>query len=367
MIYWILSIGVLLFIIVLIWLFFNQKKFGQLPKGERLKRIQKSRNYKEGAFQNLNFTPQFAEGITYWKVLKSFLFENNKKKKPKEIIPSIKTDLTKLDSSKDVMIWFGHSSYLLQIDGKKYLVDPVLSGNASPIPNSIKAFKGADIYKVEDIPVIDFLIITHDHWDHLDYETVIKLKNKVGKVFCSLGVGAHLEYWGYEAEKIVELDWYDKVVVDNNLSIHATPGRHFAGRSLKRNTSLWSSFIIESSSKKIFVGGDSGYDTHFKTIGDTYGPFDLVILENGQYNAYWPYIHLMPDKIILAAKELNAKQIVPVHSCKFALANHDWNEPLDVLIENNKTENLNIATPMIGEVLNIGEQNSSSYWWKGLE
>src|SRR5690606_13003150 len=159
---------------------------------------------------------------------------------------------------------FGHSSYYFTLDGKRYLVDPVLSKNASPVPGSNKAFKGTDIYRPEDMPEIDYLIITHDHFDHLDYPTIKAIKDKGGQVVCGLGVGAHLEHWGYNVHKIKELDWYEEKQLAHGINITATPARHFSGRTFKRNTSLFCSYVLESGTHKIFIGGDSGYDKHFK-------------------------------------------------------------------------------------------------------
>lgn len=352
---------------IAIFAFLKQAKFGKLPTGLRLVRIKQSKNYSNGSFQNINPTPQFAEGVSYFTIIKKILFSSNKNKTPFAKIPSIKTNLFELDKNSNTLIWFGHSSYLLQTNGIRFLIDPVLSGSASPIPYNIKAFNGADIYKPADIPNIDYLIITHDHWDHLDYKTVCLLKDKIGSVICPLGVGEHFEYWGFNADDIIELDWWEKVELKNNLILHATPARHFSGRGFKRNQSLWSSYVLESADKKIFLGGDSAYDTHLKTLGDKFGGFDLAILENGQYNELWPYIHMMPNLIHQAAIDLKAKKILPVHSSKFALSNHDWQEPLNLCVENNKNYNLNIITPMIGEKVLLDEDfKTENFWWRNL-
>ena len=163
-----------------LYFFMQQKKFGKLPTGERLERIKKSPNYRDGKFQNINFTPDLTEGVRYYQVIKEFLFDKSKRAAPVDILPSVKTNLLSLSADKNVLVWFGHSSYFMQIDGRKILVDPVFSGNASPI-NSTKSFKGSDIYTTDDIPEIDYLFISHDHWDHLDYETIVKLKPKIRK------------------------------------------------------------------------------------------------------------------------------------------------------------------------------------------
>ena len=269
-----------------------------------------------------------------------------------------------LQPEEDVLIWFGHSSYFMQIDGKKILVDPVFSGSASPFSFMVKAFEGTDIYSAEDFPEIDYLFITHDHWDHLDYKTIIQLKSKINKIITGLGVGSHCERWGFEQNKIIERDWNQEIKFADGLTVHTNTSRHFAGRGLQRNNTLWSSFVLITPSYKIFIGGDSGYDSYFAEIGNKFGGFDLAILENGQYNESWKYIHMMPHEVLKAAKELNAKRLFPVHSGKFALANHTWKEPLRKITELNKNVRIPLVTPMIGEkvLLNLHEQKFSKWW-----
>ena len=262
-----LFLVIIVIIILVVFLFVKQPKFGKLPSGERLKTIKKSPNFRNGAFQNLNSTPALTEGTGYYKVLKEFIFSDKSNTKPKRPIPSVKTDLLQLEKERDILVWFGHSSYFMQLDGKRILVDPVLSGSASPLPNGTKAFAGSDIYSTEDIPEIDFLFITHDHWDHLDYKTVVKLREKVTKVICGLGTGAHLEHWGYDTTRIFEKDWNESFEIANGFAVHTIPARHFSGRSFWRNKSIWTSFVLQTPNYKIFIGGDSGYDTHFAEAG----------------------------------------------------------------------------------------------------
>lgn len=342
-------------------------KFGKHPAGERLKQIKQSSNYKNGAFQNQSVTPDLTDGATYYSVTKEFLFGKNKRVKPIHAVPSTKTDLLNLNINENVLVWFGHSSYFIQLDGKRILVDPVLSGAASPFSFSVKAFKGTDRYTTDDIPEIDYLFISHDHYDHLDYKTIVKLKPKIKKVICGLGTGEHFEHWNYDANKIIERDWHEKISLNAGFIAHTVPSRHFSGRGLKRNQTLWTSYVLQTPTMQIFIGGDSGYDKHFAEIGKTFGSFDLAILENGQYDKSWKHIHLMPHEILLAAKDLNAKRILPVHSSKFALGNHAWDEPLKLITENNKSENLNIITPMIGEQVNLNDtMQQFSQWWSDL-
>ncbi|WP_228466976.1 MBL fold metallo-hydrolase [Adhaeribacter swui] len=348
-------------------IFLRQAQFGKLPSGARLERIKKSPNYRNGAFQNESFTPDLAEGVTYFSVAKDFFFGKNKRATPTDSIPSTKTDLLHLDPKQDVLVWFGHSSYFMQVDGKRFLVDPVLSGAASPVSFTTKAFKGTDRYTPDDLPEIDYLLISHDHYDHLDYETILKLKPKVKTIICALGTGEHLEYWGYDPAKIIEKDWNEEVNLGDGFSVHTVPARHFSGRGFKRNQALWTSYVLQTPTQKLFIGGDSGYDKHFAAIGEKFGPFDLVILENGQYNQSWRYIHMLPEQILQAAKDLKAKRIFPVHSAKFNLGLHAWDEPLKLIMENNKSEHLKIITPMIGEQVNLNDTTQQfSQWWVGV-
>lgn len=360
-----LSIVIVMSVVVLA--FMRQAKFGRSPSGARLERIQKSPFYKDGSFQNLNPTPMMTEGATYPSVMKEFFFTEKKRNKPLDTLPSVKTDLIKLDPSQNVLIWFGHSSYFIQLDDKKMLIDPVLSGAASPIASTTRSFLGTDIYTPDDFPELDYLFITHDHWDHLDYETVLKLKPKVKKIICALGVGEHLEYWGFDKNNIIEEDWNKTIILDSGFTAHATPARHFSGRGFVRNKSIWVSFVLQTPTTKIFIGGDSGYDTHFAEIGKNHGPFDLVILENGQYNKSWKYIHMLPHEVLQAAKDLNAKRLFPVHSSKFALSLHAWDEPLKSITEFNKSMNIPLVTPMIGEVVDLKDSvKVYRRWWEGL-
>ncbi|MEI8278384.1 MAG: MBL fold metallo-hydrolase [Bacteroidota bacterium] len=363
-----LLLSIIVLFVVAVYVFMQQAQFGKKPSGERLVRMQNSPHYRDGAFQNMSITPSLTEGASYYSVLKEFLFTKKERKKPIEALPSVKTDLLNLNPSEDVLVWFGHSSYFMQVDGKKILVDPVFSGSASPLPNGTKAFKGADIYTTDDMPEIDHLFISHDHWDHLDYTTIKKLLPKVKNVVCGLGVGAHLEHWGYDANIIVEMDWHEEVILNDGFRVKAYTGRHFSGRGFKRNGTLWCSYLLQTPTMKIFIGGDSGYDSHFAEIGKQHGPIDIAILENGQYDKAWRYIHMLPEEILQAAKELNAQRIFPVHSSKFSLSNHAWDEPLKKITENNKKEQLAVITPMIGEAVRLKDSTQQfSNWWEGVQ
>ena len=343
------------------------KTMGKNPWGARLKKAEGSANYRDGIFQNRSETLVMDGKGDFFKVLRKFL------NKPKTVIPpgplpSIKTDLKNLPDGKPVLVWFGHSSYLIKINGKHILVDPVFSGYASPFNiKSAKSFEGSNVYSVDDMPEIDILLITHDHYDHLDYTTVKKLDKKTKYIITSLGVGSHLDYWGFDSNKVTELDWDDSVEKIAGIKFTATPARHFSGRGFKRAKTLWSSFVLKTRDYSIYLGADSGYDTHFKEIGEKHGPFDLAILESGQYNEMWKPIHMMPEETVQASIDLKAKTLLPVHWAKFSLSLHPWNEPIERVIKKADELQVEITTPMIGEPVVIGEKYPAKLWWRDVK
>ena len=349
-------------------MYMQQDQFGQAASGTRLERMKHSKHYRDGAFANLSETPPLTQGYSMSGVMWDFIFKKNPRQKPLKAIPHVQTDLKSLPADSNVVIWFGHSSYYMQVNGLKILVDPVFSGNASPVPGTTKAFEGTNTYGVKDMPEIDYLLISHDHYDHLDYQTIKELKGKVKHVVCGLGVGGYFEQWGYSPEIISEHDWDETIEVGNGIKIHTLTARHFSGRTFKRNTTLWLSYLLETPQQKIFIGGDGGYDKHFAAIGQRFGKIDLAILENGQYNAAWHAIHCLPDEVVQAAKDLNAVRVMPVHSGKFSLAQHSWDEPLNEVSRLSKAAQIPLVTPVIGEVVWMdSKEQTFNEWWKGIE
>jgi L-ascorbate metabolism protein UlaG (beta-lactamase superfamily) len=341
------------------------KSFGQNPSGTRQANIEKSQNYRDKIFQNFSETLLMAENGSMWRSAWKF-FNKPKNTAPSSPLPSVKTDLKTLSPGEPVIVWFGHSSYFIRINHKNILVDPVLSGNASPFSFGAKSFRGSDVYTVDDFPEIDLLILTHDHYDHLDSRTVMKLKSKTKQICASLGVGSHFAFWGFDEKNITELDWWQTKKFPGSIELTAAPARHFSGRSFNRNKTLWSSFVLNAPGYKLYLGGDSGYDSHFKTIGEKFGPFDIAILESGQYNEQWPQIHMMPEQTVQASIDLKAKVLLPVHWSKFALALHPWNEPVDRVLAKAKELNVKVTTPMIGEPVVLNQSYPEKKWWTGL-
>lgn len=340
---------------------FGFKTLGSAPAGERLQRIQKSPNYKNGSFQNIHPTFVSTEDVPLFATLQKMLFDKSLEPHSSDY-PFVQTDLKTLNDEAPTLVWFGHSSYLIKYRGKNILVDPVFSGHASPTSYLIQAFKGTDQYSVKDLPKIDVLLITHDHYDHLDFLTVQALKDHVAQVITPLGVGEHLESWGWNKDVITELDWWETKELPG-MKFTATPARHFSGRSYKRALTLWASFVLELDHTKIFIGGDSGYDDQFKKIGEKWGSFDLAILENGQYNEGWPHIHMFPEQTVQAAQDLHAKVLMPVHWGKFKLSLHAWDEPIKRVSTKAQEVGMPMTTPRIGEPLVLGKPLPQTDWW----
>lgn len=360
-----IAIYILLIIVVFFLVVTNLPVFGKLPTGARLNAIRLLNNYKDGALQNLSVTPMQPEGVSFFKVFTTFLFQKHPDKIPTKTLPHILPDLNTAAKSTDPeIIWFGHSSYLIKIDGIRILVDPIFSKTPSPFSFiGSKNFKGTDFVEAEDFVDIDVLLITHDHYDHLDYQSILKIAPKAKKIITSIGVGAHLDKWGIDSNKINELSWNQSINVFDKFNFTAVPARHFTGRKFKRNQTLWSAFVLKTDNHKLFLGGDSGYDTHFKDIGAQHGPFDIAFLECGQYNELWPYIHMFPEQTVLAAIDLNAKILMPVHWAKFSLAMHPWDEPIKRVTLEALKQKVTIITPKLGETVQLNKDFPTEQWW----
>lgn len=268
---------------------------------------------------------------------------------PLEKIKAEKIDLDSLDRKENLFVWMGHSSIFVQVDGKRFLVDPVL---CSSFPSNLmmKAFPGSDIWTPEDIPPVDYLIITHDHWDHLDKQTLRKIKNKVGLVYCGLDVGKYIKSCGYKSEQIHEMAWGESLELSPTMKLHCLTSRHFSGRLLKRNPTLWASWLIESE-HTVYISGDGGYGKHFKKIGERFPSIDLAIMENGQYSPNWKHIHMMPDELPKAIRDLKASKVFTYHHGKYALSHHDWREPEERIRESSKNAEWELLDSHIGAIV----------------
>lgn len=345
--------------------YLNGAQFGRKPSQKRLERIMSSPNWRHGRFHNIEPLvaprPEYRENRLkiWWK----FLFADKSELAPSMPLPSEKTGLKTLDTSRDLAIWLGHSSLFVQLDGKRILVDPVFSDYASPVSFINRAFPGSNIYCAEDFPEIDLLAITHDHWDHLDYPTVSRFLPKIRHAVCPLGVGEYLEQWGMDAGCISEGDWFDSFEIAG-LNVTVTPTRHFSGRLRRMNQTLWGGFAIASRARRIFISGDGGWGSHFREIARRLAPFDMAFLENGQYNVKWPNVHLHPHETADVADVIRTRFTVPVHNCKFSLSNHTWSEPMERLATLSGDRKWTLLTPMIGELLDISAPPRTRCWWR---
>lgn len=359
--------GIIVVLALSIALFMRQAQFGVTSARGRSSAVEQSPQFRAGRFQNTLPTPSMTgEGGflgTMWKYFRG----GDAVRTPPGPVPAIKTDLRGLADEEEALVWFGHSSFYMQTGGKRLLFDPVFSASAAPVAFSTRAFAGTMLYTADDMPDIDYLFISHDHWDHLNYPTLVALRPRVKRVICGLGVSGHLLRWGYAKEQIVELDWFDKAELGDGFTVHATPARHFSGRSLRRNQTLWVSYVIETPGRKLFYSGDSGYGPHFAEIGAKYGPFDLAVMENGQYDVNWKFIHMQPDEMFAAAGDLQTRQLLPVHSGKFCISNHAWDEPLRRISELAAQGSLRLLTPIIGQKVELAnEQQRFERWWEGV-
>ena len=347
----------------------HSPSFGALPSGERKERILHSPNYRDGRFQNRYPMPPSLQRPSLGdrvKILWRFLFDRPKDVRPTDSIPVVRHDLKKLDRSEDLIVWFGHSGYLLQMDGVRYLIDPVfVEGAPFGIMNAF--FRGTKVFDVVDLPEIDYLIITHDHWDHLDYHVAKELQNRVRKVYTGLGVGAHLERWGYRPDQIVELDWDESTPTAEGGRVHCLPTQHFSGRGLTSAQSLWVSFVLQGTKHSVYVGGDGGFSPHYAVIGKQFPQLDLAILENGQYSEQWSGIHMLPEHLGETMHALGAKRILTVHHAKFALSMHPWKEPLEHAKRLRDEEGLPILMPRIGQIVRYTDSTfTTDDWWEQL-
>jgi L-ascorbate metabolism protein UlaG (beta-lactamase superfamily) len=313
-------------------------------------KIRNSPNYNDGKFYNIEETNQSFDGNFFSILWKMFTAKETKPSKPIETKIFDKNEFMN-NPDELVVTWFGHSSILLKLHGKVILTDPMFSTHASPVQFAgPKKFEYTNDYKPEDMPDIDILFITHDHYDHLDKNTIRKLDGRIKEYFVPLGVDKILINWGIDSDKIEIADWWDSF---DNLGFQITyvPMRHFSGRGITgRNGTLWGGWAIKSEEYNILLGGDSSYGSHFKSIGDKLGPFDITFLECGQYNEAWRHAHQMPEESVQAHLDLKGDMLIPIHWGKFSLSIHPWYEPLERVRDAAKEKNVNLFAPVIGEI-----------------
>jgi L-ascorbate metabolism protein UlaG (beta-lactamase superfamily) len=341
-------------------------QFGGSPNGHHLKEIEKSANFSEGRFRNQIETVMDLGFRSGTKVMYEWLFEGMERT-PGKPLPVSFSDMEQPNDSSIKVTWFGHSAILLQIDGMNILIDPMLGDAASPVSFATRRFAYEQPIDLQSIPEIDAIVLSHDHYDHLDYKTILTLKDRVGHYFTPLGVGSHLRRWGVEPSKITELDWWETADFQG-LSLVAAPARHFSGRGLTdRNKTQWASWVIFGKKEKIYFSGDSGYGPHFREIGEKYGPFDFAMMECGQYNEKWEAIHMMPEQTVQAAADLKCEVMMPIHWGAFNLALHSWTDPVERALAAANKKAINIYTPLIGKTFSPGEaMEAAEFWWRGM-
>jgi L-ascorbate metabolism protein UlaG (beta-lactamase superfamily) len=369
MLLWLILCPLALITALFLFAFFYLKlpKFGALPSGERLERVSRSPHYREGKFQNLVPTPRETHDGSEGSPKRSLwdFFSRSGRVAPRDPLPAVKSDLKSLAEGE--LVWFGHSSFIFRLRGRIFLVDPIFSQRASPLWFGMRAYPGTSVYSVADLPPVDYLLISHDHWDHLDYPTVMALRETVGLVICGLGVGAHFERWGFPAAKTREGEWGDSFSPEEGIAIDLVTARHFSGRGLTWDQAMWTGFVIRAGGRQIYYSGDGGYGTHFREAGAKFGSFDLALLEDGQYDLAWKRVHMMPEETVRAGLDLNAKAVFPVHNMKFSISYHDWDDPLLRARAEAQSQGVSLVTPLIGQKISLGEPGAVyPAWWLGL-
>lgn len=342
--------------------------FGANPDSAAIKKFAASPQYNISSKSFENTTPDVIKNMNEnsmsFSLLKEWFFSSNNRE-PSSKLPEVVPDMQEfIRPSTDLkVIWFGHSTILVNMGGRIILFDPVFSGAASPVSFFVQRFQPATL-KLEDLPPVDFIVISHDHYDHLDMRTVRYFADKPTEFIVPLGVGSHLKKWGISEELITELDWWG-CTQKKSITFTATPAQHFSGRGLSQNKTLWASWVVRNANHSLFFSGDSGYAEHFKKIGEHFESFDLAFIETGQYNERWHEVHMLPHESVQAFYDLNAKSFFPIHWGMFNLALHEWDEPIKLTAQASKDKNFQLITPRLGQAVEISPLLQTLHWWTG--
>jgi L-ascorbate metabolism protein UlaG (beta-lactamase superfamily) len=342
---------------------------GAQPKGLRLERMKASPRYADGAFHN---TAAVAPGLkkgTAAPTISEFLCGGQRRTPPGPLPSQNPLEAWARPTETPLRAtWLGHSTVLLEMDGLRVLTDPVWGERASPVSFAgPKRFQPVPV-AIDRLPPLDAVVISHDHYDHLDYPTILELARLNVPFFTSLGVGAHLEAWGVPAERITELDWWERVELPHSgLSITAAPSQHFSGRGLGgRNATLWSSLALRTEHASVFFSGDTGLTSEYSEIKERLGPFDLVMLEVGAFHPAWGDIHLGPENALKALTLLGGARFLPVHWGTFNLAMHAWDEPAETLVALAADYGAHLLMPELGEAIEPDHAEDVDAWWRPL-
>ena len=333
--------------------------------GLRLERALASKQYRDGRFHNTHDERTGMDGAT-WPVMREFLFERGKRRPPGPIPIASPLEAWQRAPSGLRVTWLGHSTNLLELDGMRVLTDPVFGARLGPVSFAGPKRFHAPPVKVAELPKLDAILISHDHYDHLCKQTVIELAKLDAPIVTSLGVGAHLEAFGVPAERIHELDWGEHFDA-GGLRFTATPAQHFSGRVGGRNATLWSSWVIESERRKLFFSGDTGLTPEFAEIRAQHGPFELVMLEIGAWHPAWGSVHLGPANALKAFEALGGGTLMPVHWATFDLGLNAWAEPAETLWTLAEANGQRIVTPRLGLPFEPAQIDRPEAWWRGVE
>ncbi len=364
-----IALYIIIGFIIIGWFFLNfHPQFGAKVNKELIERYSKSPQWNGKIFENQSETLMDINLKTLPGLFRQ-QFTGRKLRSPEQPIPIISFDQEAFQTgtTKPKFVWYGHSVLLLQLNGKNLLIDPMLGPNAAPIsPMAVKRFSENTLDIIDHLPPIDMVLMTHDHYDHLDYASIKKLKTKVDTWYVALGVSRHLEAWGVPSETILEFDWWDmKTFADINITF--TPSRHFSGRGLgDRAKCLWGGWVFKTSDHSIYWSGDSGYDKHFKEVGKRLGPFDWGFMECGQYNKLWHPIHMFPEETVQSSIDAQVSISIPVHWGGFPLALHTWKDPIERFTKAAEVNDQKISTPEIGQLVVFGEEPTKD-WWSDLK
>ncbi len=344
------------------------KQFGGKLTKELKNRYSKSTHWRDGKFQNLEETGMDI-GITDVPGLLLKQFRPTGQQQPNAPLPIEIFDKTAFlaPSKEPKFIWYGHGVYLMRINELTILLDPMLGDDSAPIaPSKTRRFSENTLQLINDFPQIDLMLLTHDHYDHLDYASIKLLIPKIKNYYVALGCGRHLEAWGVDKQLITEFDWWDAQNF-KNIQITFTPSRHFSGRGLSdRSKSLWGGWSLKTESHNLYVSGDGGYGTHFKEIGERLGPFDFGFMECGQYGEKWKQIHMFPEETVQAALDARVACATPYHWGAFKLAFHDWTEPAERFVKAARDQKLNYTLPKLGTLQKISNPSQTAKWWDNL-